>query len=609
MTACGSTTITVGQPNTIRADILLAYLNRTCAIDTTTRELCPIWLSGQVASLAAFKKSTVGSSIAGSNTDSDIAFIKSLPTTFVCSSCFLALYKANQASPYLAYDEDDVALWQQIQSICKIFAPTAVPTSTYNVSQSAAGFANGTAPGSNMTCLSGKTYTVQSGDSCTSIALAHSVGSETLRVINNLTPDCAGLTVGSNLCLPFSCTVARIHNIQDCATAIINNNITAALLLSYNPTLDANCTTPTTNGSIICVSPPFGQFTPTPISGVAATPTGMFATSTVTPPGITARGTTLRCGSWYLAKDGDICQSISLTQAISVDLFLAINPSLDAVCGNLVPGLWYCSQPTADRDSTTVSPGSPSTTQSAIPAPTFTPPGTASDCFQWHVVENGDSCALIESSFGLSFGELTALNPAINATCGNLLLGIAYCVGGVPNASCTTGTSQSAIATPTTTKTSTSMSISSTAPKTTTSTHMSSTTQTTSSKLVSTITTTKSTSSASSIQSHTPAPSPTGCSQTYTVKSGDFCFSIGQMFGITTTQLQQLNPSLDSNCDLVVGQVLCVASTSCANTYIVVSGDICFSIAFKFGISSDQLIQMNNLDSNCDIQIGQRLCV
>ena len=48
------------------------------------------------------------------------------------------------------------------------------------------------------------------------------------------------------------------------------------------------------------------------------------------------------------------------------------------------------------------------------------------------------------------------------------------------------------------------------------------------------------------------------CSETYTVVSGDTCDGIASQFGITLSELESLNPSLDSACDIDVGQVLCV---------------------------------------------------
>lgn len=61
------------------------------------------------------------------------------------------------------------------------------------------------------------------------------------------------------------------------------------------------------------------------------------------------------------------------------------------------------------------------------------------------------------------------------------------------------------------------------------------------------------------------------CLQLYTVQSGDYCGLIETNEGITAAQLQQDNPWLDSNCDLQVGQVLCVAASGPTQTTTVVS--------------------------------------
>ncbi|KAH8645698.1 hypothetical protein BX600DRAFT_477860 [Xylariales sp. PMI_506] len=49
------------------------------------------------------------------------------------------------------------------------------------------------------------------------------------------------------------------------------------------------------------------------------------------------------------------------------------------------------------------------------------------------------------------------------------------------------------------------------------------------------------------------------CTETYTVVSGDYCYKIWNDYGITEAELYAWNPTLDSACDLAIGQVLCVA--------------------------------------------------
>ena len=69
---------------------------------------------------------------------------------------------------------------------------------------------------------------------------------------------------------------------------------------------------------------------------------------------------------------------------------------------------------------------------------------------------------------------------------------------------------------------------------------------------------------------------PGGCTDIYTVASGDYCSEIETKFDITVAQLQSLNPWLDTNCG---------TSMTCI--------DLC-----------------TDLDSHhVDLQVGQNLCV
>lgn len=54
-------------------------------------------------------------------------------------------------------------------------------------------------------------------------------------------------------------------------------------------------------------------------------------------------------------------------------------------------------------------------------------------------------------------------------------------------------------------------------------------------------------------------PGNGSCKSSYTVVSGDYCYAIWTRFGITEAQLRSWNPSLNSACLLQVGQVLCVS--------------------------------------------------
>ncbi|KAJ6488790.1 hypothetical protein C8R45DRAFT_826775, partial [Mycena sanguinolenta] len=99
-----------------------------------------------------------------------------------------------------------------------------------------------------------------------------------------------------------------------------------------------------------------------------------------------------------------------------------------------------------------------------------------------------------------------------------------------------------------------------------------------------------------------------GCTQTYTVKSGDTCSAIERATGVSDAQLHALNPVINSGCtNLDIGQVLCLqagtgggSSGGCTSTYTVKSGDTCSAIEKATGVSDTQLHTLNPaINSGC----------
>ena len=456
----------------------------------------------------------------------------------------------------------------------------------------------GTVDGSNRTCLSGKQYTTKAGDTCHSIALAQSIAEKTLASINDLTVDCTRLTELSgttlNLCLPQTCQTIQTGAADDCWTISSAHNISFAQFIAYNPSLNGDCTNLGPNGTVVCVSSPDGSYTPVSLPGSNSSwALGEYANSVVPAPGSTAFGTTSQCGAYYQVQIADTCNRISLAAKVSIALFQEINPSIDAACDNLIPNLWYCVHPTYDWNVTLSDGGStPSSTTVAPPGPT--PTGTTGQCYKWHLIVSGDNCALLQATLGVTMTQLVAWNPNLKADCSNLLLGEAYCVQGPPLPSSSTTTAATTI------KSST----------------VSSSTKTTTVATTSTSTTARTTSTvSSSTKTTSAAPSSTSaassCAQTYTVVSGDWCSKIWGQYSLTEAQFRALNPTLDANCDLSIGQVLCVAAPStCKTTYTVVSGDWCSKIWAQYNLTEAQFRALNpSLNANCDLTVGQKLCV
>ncbi len=200
------------------------------------------------------------------------------------------------------------------------------------------------------TCLSGNNYTVSPGDTCHSIALSKSMSESSISALNNLLADCSQLEINAtiDLCLPETCNTYTASDYDNCWNISLSNNITFPQFLSYNPAISRDCANLHDTGSVVCISSPDGTYTPIVLPGSNSSKTGVYADSIVSPPGPTPFGTTPKCGQYYLVQIADICSRISLTAHVPVDLFQAINPSINADCTNLIPDLWYCIHPTLD---------------------------------------------------------------------------------------------------------------------------------------------------------------------------------------------------------------------------------------------------------------------
>lgn len=95
----------------------------------------------------------------------------------------------------------------------------------------------------------------------------------------------------------------------------------------------------------------------------------------------------------------------------------------------------------------------------------------------------------------------------------------------------------------------------------------------------------------------------------YTVKAGDTLWGISNQYGVNVSDLASLNNVTAST--LKVGMVLTIPSTGGSNPdnmfmYKVVKGDTLYSIAKKYGTSVEEIKRINNLDSS-SLVIGQVL--
>lgn len=84
--------------------------------------------------------------------------------------------------------------------------------------------------------------------------------------------------------------------------------------------------------------------------------------------------------------------------------------------------------------------------------------------------------------------------------------------------------------------------------------------------------------------------------ENYTVKAGDTLYGISNQFGVSVTELAELNGIKGSN--LAIGQILKIPSSSGTNPnnmfmYTVKSGDTLYGIARKFGTTVEEIMNLN----------------
>lgn len=92
--------------------------------------------------------------------------------------------------------------------------------------------------------------------------------------------------------------------------------------------------------------------------------------------------------------------------------------------------------------------------------------------------------------------------------------------------------------------------------------------------------------------------------QTYTVQRGDTLYGISKQFGVTVEEIRLENDL--SNNTITIGQILRIPTITTTSLYVVKRGDTLYSIASSYGVSVDELMRVNKLNSTL-LSIGQQL--
>ncbi|KAJ5663217.1 hypothetical protein N7507_003948 [Penicillium longicatenatum] len=353
----------------------------------------------------------------GNNAFPDVDDMSELPISDLCSYCNVKQLAMMQEDAFSNdYTEEWQSTYEYVAEECNL------TVADFNATQSAF---NVTVSVDLPNCVSGMTYTTKEGDTCDSIALAYGVSAATMYYINPNILNCSSIWTDTSICLPQSC--ADVYTVQvgdTCSSIAADNGLLTSNVLAFNSQLNADCSNLQSPnpywGSTLCVSTPGETY-----SGQAPATTSTDDEEAVSPPiGATvANGTTTDCSAWFVndASQNLTCAQICLLNGIAINLFTEINPSLNkATCDNdLVAGDAYCVTPLLDWNSAS----SNSTATNSVTITAASTPGAATqtgiptNCNAYYIATANDTCAIVEAEFGITAAEFQAWNPAVSSDC------------------------------------------------------------------------------------------------------------------------------------------------------------------------------------------------
>lgn len=143
-----------------------------------------------------------------------------------CDLCFIKALRFQAGSPF--YDGQLLSsIYTSKTSSCKV---TGMPltTSTLPVTTTTP-----SSPTPQPTCA-GKSYTIQSGDTCYSVSKSQQIGTGWLITDNNLDADCSDFPTSGTLCLVNTCKTVAVQENETCETIATKNGVTVPQLKAWN---------------------------------------------------------------------------------------------------------------------------------------------------------------------------------------------------------------------------------------------------------------------------------------------------------------------------------------------------------------------------------------
>ncbi|KAM5541623.1 hypothetical protein V8D89_004813 [Ganoderma adspersum] len=236
-------------------------------------------------------------------------------------------------------------------------APTTTTSSTTSAPPAPTNVANGT-----ITTGCTAYYTVQSGDTCTTIDTTFLIRADrfprmeprskftmsgdtcsvmetqygiTFDQIRQWNPEvdasCANIQPGFGYCVAGRCTAYyTVQSGDSCDVIDTQFNITLTQFLTWNPEINSQCSN-ILAGVQYCVAGPSSGGGTTTTTTSAAAPTG---SGTITP----GQG----CKQYYTVVSGDNCSVLESEFGITLAQFINWNPEINSQCTNLELGVQYC---------------------------------------------------------------------------------------------------------------------------------------------------------------------------------------------------------------------------------------------------------------------------